>query len=112
MLEIIPLPTNGRTKENHPCKTGIHATKWPPHAQWARPAGHGLTISKLKWKVMTVHSPASGTPPAHLRPIRRALLSVTDKTGLIDFARTLASFKVDLVSTGGTARTLREAGLS
>ena len=43
--------------------------------------------------------------------IRRALLSVTDKTGLVDFARTLTSFGVELVSTGGTARTLREAGL-
>jgi len=43
--------------------------------------------------------------------IRRALLSVTDKTGLVDFARALASFGVELVSTGGTARTLREAGL-
>jgi phosphoribosylaminoimidazolecarboxamide formyltransferase / IMP cyclohydrolase len=46
-----------------------------------------------------------------LRPIRRALLSVTDKTGLVDFARVLASFGVDLVSTGGTSRALREAGL-
>src|ERR1700678_1941443 len=32
-------PTNGKTTENHPCMTGIHATKWPHHAQWARPAG-------------------------------------------------------------------------
>ena len=46
-----------------------------------------------------------------LKPIRRALLSVTDKTGLIDFARILATFGVELVSTGGTARALREAGL-
>ena len=46
------------------------------------------------------------------KQIRRALLSVTDKTGLVDFARTLVSFGVELVSTGGTARTLREAGLS
>ncbi len=45
------------------------------------------------------------------KQIRRALLSVTDKTGLVDFARTLVSFGVELVSTGGTARTLREAGL-
>lgn len=45
------------------------------------------------------------------KPIRRALLSVTDKSGLIEFARTLASFGVDLVSTGGTARMLRDAGL-
>jgi len=43
--------------------------------------------------------------------IRRALLSVTDKTGLVEFAQALASFGVELVSTGGTARTLREAGL-
>jgi phosphoribosylaminoimidazolecarboxamide formyltransferase/IMP cyclohydrolase len=46
-----------------------------------------------------------------LRHIRRALLSVTDKTGLVEFARTLASHGVELVSTGGTARALREAGL-
>jgi phosphoribosylaminoimidazolecarboxamide formyltransferase/IMP cyclohydrolase len=45
------------------------------------------------------------------KQIRRALLSVTDKTGLVDFARVLAGFGVELVSTGGTARTLREAGL-
>jgi phosphoribosylaminoimidazolecarboxamide formyltransferase/IMP cyclohydrolase len=44
--------------------------------------------------------------------IRRALLSVTDKTGLVDLARALADFSVELVSTGGTARELREAGLS
>jgi phosphoribosylaminoimidazolecarboxamide formyltransferase/IMP cyclohydrolase len=49
---------------------------------------------------------------AGLRPIHRALLSVTDKTGLVEFARALASHGVDLVSTGGTARALREAGLS
>jgi phosphoribosylaminoimidazolecarboxamide formyltransferase/IMP cyclohydrolase len=44
--------------------------------------------------------------------IRRALLSVTDKTGLVEFARVLASFGVELVSTGGTAQALREAGLA
>jgi len=46
-----------------------------------------------------------------LRPIRRALLSVADKTGLVDFARSLAERGVVLLSTGGTARRLREAGL-
>ncbi|GGE27548.1 bifunctional purine biosynthesis protein PurH [Agaricicola taiwanensis] len=46
-----------------------------------------------------------------LRPIVRALLSVSDKTGLVDFARTLAGYGVELVSTGGTAKTLKEAGL-
>jgi phosphoribosylaminoimidazolecarboxamide formyltransferase/IMP cyclohydrolase len=44
--------------------------------------------------------------------IRRALLSVTDKTGLVEFARALAGFGAELVSTGGTARALREAGLA
>lgn len=46
------------------------------------------------------------------KKIRRALLSVTDKTGLVEFARTLANWGVELISTGGTARTLREAGLT
>ena len=46
------------------------------------------------------------------KTIRRALLSVTDKTGLVDFAQGLADFGVELISTGGTARTLREAGLA
>lgn len=47
-----------------------------------------------------------------LRPIRRALLSVHDKAGLADLATALAAHKVELVSTGGTARALREAGLA
>ncbi len=43
--------------------------------------------------------------------IRRALLSVSDKTGLVGLARTLAARNIELLSTGGTAKTLREAGL-
>jgi phosphoribosylaminoimidazolecarboxamide formyltransferase / IMP cyclohydrolase len=46
------------------------------------------------------------------KPIHRALLSVTDKTGLVEFAQALAGFGVELISTGGTARALREAGLA
>lgn len=61
--------------------------------------------------VMIEHKSDSSALVVDLRPIRRALLSVTDKTGLVEFARTLAGFGVDLVSTGGTARALREAGL-
>jgi phosphoribosylaminoimidazolecarboxamide formyltransferase/IMP cyclohydrolase len=45
-------------------------------------------------------------------PIRRALLSVWDKAGLVDFARGLAALGVELVSTGGTAGALRDAGLA
>jgi phosphoribosylaminoimidazolecarboxamide formyltransferase/IMP cyclohydrolase len=44
-------------------------------------------------------------------PLRRALISVSDKTGLVDFARALAEREVELLSTGGTAAALREAGL-
>ncbi len=44
--------------------------------------------------------------------IQRALLSVSDKTGLVDFARALASQGVELLSTGGTAKALRDAGLT
>ena len=47
-----------------------------------------------------------------LAPLKRALLSVSDKTGLIDLGRALAERGVDLVSTGGTAKALRDAGLS
>jgi phosphoribosylaminoimidazolecarboxamide formyltransferase/IMP cyclohydrolase len=48
---------------------------------------------------------------AAVTPVRRALLSVSDKTGLVDFALALSEHGAALVSTGGTARTLREAGL-
>ncbi len=47
-----------------------------------------------------------------LRIIRRALLSVSDKTGLLDLARGLAGFHVELISTGGTRKTLADAGLA
>jgi phosphoribosylaminoimidazolecarboxamide formyltransferase / IMP cyclohydrolase len=43
--------------------------------------------------------------------IRRALISVSDKTGIVDFARELKTFNVEIISTGGTAKTLREAGI-
>ena len=44
--------------------------------------------------------------------VRRALLSVSDKTGLLEFAKALAAHGVELLSTGGTAKALREAGLA
>ncbi|UWR99930.1 bifunctional phosphoribosylaminoimidazolecarboxamide formyltransferase/IMP cyclohydrolase [Phaeobacter inhibens] len=47
-----------------------------------------------------------------LHPVRRALLSVSDKTGLIDLGKALAARGVELLSTGGTAKTLRDAGLT
>jgi phosphoribosylaminoimidazolecarboxamide formyltransferase / IMP cyclohydrolase len=44
--------------------------------------------------------------------IQRAILSVTDKTGLVEFAKQLAALKVELISTGGTAKLLRDAGIA
>ncbi len=47
-----------------------------------------------------------------LVPVKRALISVSDKTGLLDLAKALAELGVDLLSTGGTAKEMREAGLN
>jgi len=44
--------------------------------------------------------------------VQRAILSVTDKTGLVDFARELSALGIELVSTGGTAKLLRESGIA
>jgi len=47
-----------------------------------------------------------------LRKIERALISVSDKTGIVDFARALSEFNVQIISTGGTAKALRESGIA
>src|SRR5207248_3617960 len=46
-----------------------------------------------------------------LRNIRCALISVSDKTGIVEFARELKRFDVEIISTGGTAKALRDAGV-
>src|ERR1700722_1590080 len=48
----------------------------------------------------------------HLRRASRALISVSDKTGVVEFARALSGFGIELVSTGGTQKSLSEAGLA
>lgn len=50
-------------------------------------------------------------PMTDLHPVRRALISVSDKTGLIELATKLAERGVEILSTGGSAKTLRDAGL-
>ena len=45
-------------------------------------------------------------------PVRRALLSVSDKTGLLELAHALSARGVELLSTGGTAKAIRDAGLA
>jgi len=56
--------------------------------------------------------PSKNIPAPDLVPVRRALLSVSDKTGLINFARDLAGRGVELVSTGGTAKAIAAAGIA
>jgi len=56
--------------------------------------------------------PTKNIPAPDLVSVRRALLSVFDKTGLIDFARALAAAGVELISTGGTAKAIADAGLA
>jgi len=46
-----------------------------------------------------------------MKPISRALMSVTDKGGLLEFAQFLAKYQVEILSTGGTAKMLREGGV-
>jgi phosphoribosylaminoimidazolecarboxamide formyltransferase / IMP cyclohydrolase len=52
------------------------------------------------------------TSDLQLRRIRRALISVSDKTAIVDFARELSAFGVEIISTGGTAKALRDAGIA
>ncbi|MEJ7618664.1 MAG: hypothetical protein WKF30_17225, partial [Pyrinomonadaceae bacterium] len=51
------------------------------------------------------------TSSQHLRPVRRALVSVSDKSELIELARALRRFDITIISTGGTARALRAASI-
>ena len=55
---------------------------------------------------------AKSFPAPDLAPIKRALISVSDKTGLVEFARFLASQDVEILSTGGSAAALRQAGVA
>jgi phosphoribosylaminoimidazolecarboxamide formyltransferase / IMP cyclohydrolase len=56
--------------------------------------------------------PSKDIPAPDLVPVRRALLSVSDKTGLIEFAAALRRAGVELISTGGTARAIADAGIA
>jgi len=47
----------------------------------------------------------------NLKPIKRALISVSNKTGVIEFVKALRSFGIEIISTGGTAKSLRDAGV-
>jgi phosphoribosylaminoimidazolecarboxamide formyltransferase/IMP cyclohydrolase len=60
---------------------------------------------------MSTPDPPAPRPAVSRQPVRRALLSVSDKTGLVELARALGAHGIWLLSTGGTAKTLRDAGI-
>src|SRR5690606_897916 len=62
-----------------------------------------MTTSTAKKETMTAPAPVQ---------IKRALLSVSDKTGLVEFAKTLSAHGVELLSTGGTYKAIKDAGLA
>jgi phosphoribosylaminoimidazolecarboxamide formyltransferase/IMP cyclohydrolase len=74
-----------------------------------------LILTTRAWRAAVAETPEPDTPevtaPGEVR-VRRALLTVSDKRGLVDFARGLAALGVEIVSTGGTARELAEAGIA
>mmetsp|Transcript_12706 Transcript_12706/g.15059 ORF Transcript_12706/g.15059 Transcript_12706/m.15059 type:complete len:212 (-) Transcript_12706:169-804(-) len=59
---------------------------------------------------MSSHKAIEGKK-ADLHPVKRALVSVFDKTGVVEFAKALTELKVEILSTGGTAKKLKEAGV-
>ncbi len=74
---------------------------------WISPANRrGERVCVVDERMLSANLRAS-----RMARIQRALLSVSDKTGLVDFARTLTAAGVELLSTGGTAKAIRDAGM-
>jgi len=70
-----------------------------------------LFTNRAKEKMAHIITALSGAS-VDVHPVRRALLSVSDKTGLLELARVLAAHGVELLSTGGTAKAMKDAGLT
>ena len=104
--------------------THLHDGSGPARDACACAVEHTPATPKRPWRARGSRYNSGGFPVAVLAPmtserlpaspvkIRRALLSVSDKTGLIELARALAAAGVELLSTGGTAKAIRDAGLA
>src|SRR6185369_8473400 len=77
--------------------------------KYPRGESRGSKVSKSRSRVLR-HTEIS--PEESMARIQRALISVTDKSGIVDFAKKLSDLGVELISTGGTAKALRDAGLT
>src|SRR6266436_1658139 len=75
---------------------------------WALGTGNWVPPQAARISLLYFSPAAEGL----MSKIQRAILSVTDKSGLVEFARKLAAFGVELVSTGGTAKLLRDSGIA
>src|SRR5882762_7585120 len=77
------------------------------------PPSHLDRPAHFAGRIFTHSHPFDSNPEATMsaatQKIQRAILSVTDKTGLVDFARKLAALGIELISTGGTAKLLRDS---
>jgi phosphoribosylaminoimidazolecarboxamide formyltransferase/IMP cyclohydrolase len=82
----------------------------PPRQPGGRRRSRALLYARLIAEQSSSGAQQQLTRPGGVR-VRRALLSVSDKRGIVDFARGLVELGVEVVSTGGTARELQEAGL-
>src|SRR2546423_5193881 len=74
------------------------------------PATRGRILAAIAEAARPVSAPPEPTAPGEVR-VRRALLSVSDKRGIVEFGRGLAELGLELVSTGGTAGAPRPGGL-
>src|SRR5688572_4421673 len=105
-------PTTTGTPSRPGSTRSSTACSRPRSARWSR-AASGSTDG---WSACSRRRRRERSPPeadvvTDVRPVRRALLAVYDKTGVVEFARGLTELGVGLVSSGGTAATLREAGI-
>ena len=89
----------------------VAALSWCVPAYAQRPSNLALLVPQKAPLLDVVPVPNPVTLPAGGERSRRALLSVTDKTGLLEFARALRDQEVEIISTGGTAKLLREGGV-
>ena len=82
----------------------------PPVNSW--PHTYALLLTLRPYNSISISTDIISGSEADVVPITRALISVSDKAGIVEFATFLASKNVELLSTGGTAKKLREAGLT
>src|SRR5215469_12593134 len=95
-----------------PCLRAASPPRWVSVVEVAFPISRCTdTPILISYLVTLFHLNFISEETENVPKIQRAILSVTDKTGLVEFARKLAELKIELISTGGTARLLRDSGV-